>query len=86
VTAFGFRERVSAGMVSVNNSTSGAEAHLPFGGNGRSGNGSRQGGIWVLEQFTRWQALNWDYAGRLQKAQMDTAEPDADLTFRLPPG
>ena len=35
--AFRFRERVSAGMVSVNNSTSGAEAHLPFGGNGRSG-------------------------------------------------
>ena len=27
--AFRFRERVSAGMVSVNNSTSGAEAHLP---------------------------------------------------------
>ena len=31
-------------MVSVNNSTSGAEAHLPFGGNGKSGNGSRQSG------------------------------------------
>jgi acyl-CoA reductase-like NAD-dependent aldehyde dehydrogenase len=71
---FRFRERVSAGMVSVNNSTSGAEAHLPFGGNGRSGNGSRQSGIWVLDQFTRWQAMNWDYSGRLQKAQMDVAE------------
>ena len=73
-SAFRFRERVSAGMVSVNNSTSGAEAHLPFGGNGKSGNGSRQSGIWVLDQFTRWQALNWDYAGKLQKAQMDVAE------------
>ena len=72
--AFRFRERVSAGMVSVNNSTSGAEAHLPFGGNGKSGNGSRQSGIWVLDQFTRWQSMNWDYAGRLQKAQMDIAE------------
>jgi acyl-CoA reductase-like NAD-dependent aldehyde dehydrogenase len=70
-------------MVSVNNSTSGAEAHLPFGGNGRSGNGARQSGIWVLDQFTRWQALNWDYAGRLQKAQMDVAELEADLSFRL---
>ncbi|MBU6164343.1 MAG: aldehyde dehydrogenase family protein, partial [Actinomycetales bacterium] len=49
-----FREGISAGMVSVNNSTSGAEAHLPFGGNGKSGNGSRQSGIWVLDQFTRW--------------------------------
>ena len=68
-------------MVSVNNSTSGAEAHLPFGGNGRSGNGSRQSGVWVLDQFTRWQALNWDHSGRLQKAQMDVAEIDADLGF-----
>ena len=83
--AFRFRERVSAGMVSVNNSTSGAEAHLPFGGNGRSGNGSRQSGVWVLDQFTRWQSMNWDYAGKLQKAQMDTAQLPADPTFRLPP-
>ena len=82
--AFRFRERVSAGMVSVNNSTSGAEAHLPFGGNGKSGNGSRQSGIWVLDQFTRWQAMNWDYAGKLQKAQMDVADVDADVGFRLP--
>ncbi|MDX6734004.1 MAG: alpha-ketoglutaric semialdehyde dehydrogenase, partial [Baekduia sp.] len=83
VHALRFRERVSAGMVSVNNSTSGAEAHLPFGGNGRSGNGSRQSGIWVLDQFTRWQSMNWDYAGKLQKAQMDVDDVDADLDFRL---
>jgi alpha-ketoglutaric semialdehyde dehydrogenase len=81
--AFRFRERVSAGMLSVNNSTSGAEAHLPFGGNGRSGNGSRQSGIWVLDQFTRWQSMNWDYAGKLQKAQMDVAELTGDPDFRL---
>jgi aldehyde dehydrogenase (NAD+) len=82
--AFRFRERVGAGMVSVNNSTSGAEAHLPFGGNGKSGNGSRQSGTWVLDQFTRWQSMNWDYSGRLQKAQMDVADITADLGFRLP--
>ena len=81
--AFRFREGVSAGMVSVNNSTSGAEAHLPFGGNGKSGNGSRQSGIWVLDQFTRWQSLNWDYAGKLQKAQMDVAELMGDAGYRL---
>jgi aldehyde dehydrogenase (NAD+) len=83
--AFRFRERISAGMVSVNNSTSGAEAHLPFGGNGRSGNGSRQSGVWVLDQFTRWQAMNWDYSGKLQKAQMDVANVEADVSFRLTP-
>ena len=82
-TAFRFRERVRAGMVSVNTSTTGAEAHLPFGGNGRSGNGSRQSGVWVLDQFTRWQSLNWDYAGRLQRAQSDVADVAADLGFRL---
>jgi aldehyde dehydrogenase (NAD+) len=81
--AFRFRAGIGAGMVSVNNSTSGAEAHLPFGGNGRSGNGSRQSGRWVLDQFTRWQAMNWDYSGRLQKAQMDTATITPDLEFRL---
>jgi acyl-CoA reductase-like NAD-dependent aldehyde dehydrogenase len=84
LNVFRFRERISAGMVSVNNSTSGAEAHLPFGGNGKSGNGSRQAGIWVLDQFTRWQSMNWDYSGKLQKAQMDTADVPADLSYRLP--
>jgi len=81
--AFKFRERITAGMVSVNNSTSGAEAHLPFGGNGKSGNGSRQSGIWVLDQFTRWQSMNWDYAGKLQKAQMDLVELPGEPDFRL---
>jgi alpha-ketoglutaric semialdehyde dehydrogenase len=80
---FAFRSGIGAGMVSVNNSTSGAEAHLPFGGNGRSGNGSRQSGQWVLDQFTRWQSLNWDYSGRLQKAQMDVATIEPDPHFRL---
>jgi alpha-ketoglutaric semialdehyde dehydrogenase len=82
--AFAFRRGISAGMVSVNNSTSGAEAHLPFGGNGKSGNGSRQSGMWVLDQFTRWQSMNWDYSGRLQKAQIDVAELTPDESFRLP--
>lgn len=82
--AFRFRDRNRAGMLSVNNSTSGAEAHLPFGGNGRSGNGSRLSGIWVIDQFTRWQSMNWDYAGKLQKAQMDIADLPADLGYKLP--
>ena len=84
LNVFRFREQISAGMVSVNNSTSGAEAHLPFGGNGKSGNGSRQSGIWVLDQFTRWQAMNWDYSGRLQKAQIDVADVKADPGYRFP--
>ena len=83
--AFRFRERISAGMVSVNNSTSGAEAHLPFGGQRQERATARASpGMWVLDQFTRWQSMNWDYSGRLQKAQMDVADITADLDFRLP--
>jgi len=78
-----FREGISAGMVSVNNSTSGAEAHLPFGGNGKSGNGSRQSGIWVLDQFTRWQSMYWDWSNKLQKAQMDTVELAHNPDFKI---
>jgi aldehyde dehydrogenase (NAD+) len=81
--AFAFRDGIGAGMVSINNSTSGAEAHLPFGGNGKSGNGSRQSGIWVLDQVTRWKSVNWDFSGRLQKAQMDVTELTPELDFRL---
>ena len=79
--AYIFKTEISAGMTSINNSTTGAEAHLPFGGNGKSGNGSRQSGIWVLDTFTKWQAVNWDMSGKLQMAQMDTGyiEP-RDLT------
>jgi aldehyde dehydrogenase (NAD+) len=80
---FMFKNEISAGMTSINNGTSGAEAHLPFGGNGKSGNGSRQSGIWVLDQFTKWQAVNWDYSGQLQLAQIDT--PSApNLEYVLP--
>lgn len=71
-SAYRFKTEIKAGMTSINNSTTGAEAHLPFGGNGKSGNGSRQSGIWVIDQFTRWQSVNWDVSGKLQLAQMDT--------------
>src|SRR5215472_13791576 len=87
---FQFQRGISAGMISVNNSTSGAEAHLPFGGNGKSGNGSRQSGMWVLDQFTRWQAMNWDYSGHLEGAdgrhrtRRRPALQAHDLTIRFP--
>lgn len=79
-----WKEEIGAGMTSINNSTTGAEAHLPFGGNGKSGNGSRQSGVWVIDQFTRWQSVNWDLSGKLQLAQMDTGYVAADLNYRIP--
>lgn len=78
-----FKNEISAGMSSINNSTTGAEAHLPFGGNGKSGNGSRQSGIWVLDAFTKWHAVNWDMSGHLQLAQMDTAYIQHNENFEI---
>jgi alpha-ketoglutaric semialdehyde dehydrogenase len=46
-------------------------------------NGARQSGVWMLDQVTRWQSMNWDYSGKLQKAQMDVAAIEANLSFRL---
>lgn len=66
-----FKENIQAGMSSINNATTGAEAHLPFGGIKASGNGTRESGIWVLDSYTRWHAVNVDLAGKLQLAQMD---------------
>lgn len=66
-----FKENIDAGMSSINNSTTGAEAHLPFGGTKGSGNGTRESGIWVLDSYTRWHAVNVDLATNLQLAQMD---------------
>ncbi|RYX99787.1 aldehyde dehydrogenase family protein [bacterium] len=67
-----FKNEISAGMSSINNSTTGAEAHLPFGGNGASGNNTRESGIWVIDSYTKWHAVNVDLSGKLQLAQMDT--------------
>ena len=67
-----FKRDIHAGMSSINNSTSGAEAHMPFGGVGWSGNGTRESGQWVLDAYTRWHAVNDDASTRLQLAQIET--------------
>ncbi|MCB0271645.1 MAG: aldehyde dehydrogenase family protein [Bdellovibrionales bacterium] len=70
--AYQFKSNIQSGMCSINNSTTGAEAHLPFGGFKNSGNGTRESGIWVVDAFTQWQAVNDELSGKLQLAQMDT--------------
>ena len=67
-----FKTGIQAGMTSINNTTVGAEAHMPFGGIGWSGNGSRESGMWVLDSYTRWHAVNEDCSGHLQLAQIET--------------
>ena len=74
--AYRFKEGIEAGMTSINNTTNGAEAHMPFGGVKGSGNGTRESGIWVLEAYTYWHGVNDDVSGTLQLAQMDTGYMD----------
>jgi aldehyde dehydrogenase (NAD+) len=78
-----FKTHIEAGMSSINNSTTGAEAHLPFGGIKGSGNGTRESGIWVIDAYTYWHAVNDDMAGKLQLAQMDTEHVEGHSTLNL---
>jgi alpha-ketoglutaric semialdehyde dehydrogenase len=65
---------LEAGITYVNAGTIGAEVHLPFGGTKDTGNGHREAGQAALDVFTEWKSVYVDYSGRLQKAQIDTAE------------
>jgi len=51
-TAQHFVRNVSAGTVMVNAGTFGSEPHLPFGGRGDSGNGTREPGTEALDVYT----------------------------------
>lgn len=73
--AFHAMERMYTGIFYVNSSTIGAEVHLPFGGTKATGNGHREGAMASsLDIFSEWKSIYVDYSGRLQKAQIDTAE------------
>jgi len=74
--AYRYKTGIKAGMTGINNSTTGAEAHLPFGGVKGSGNGTRESGIWVIEAYSYWHAVNDELSGKLQLAQMDVDEID----------
>tara|TARA_B110000881_G_C18494871_1_gene473708 strand:+ start:70 stop:1068 length:999 start_codon:yes stop_codon:yes gene_type:complete len=76
--AYRFKTGIKAGMTGINNSTTGAEAHLPFGGVKGSGNGTRESGIWVIEAYSYWHAVNDELSGKLQLAQMDVEEVDIE--------
>jgi benzaldehyde dehydrogenase (NAD) len=50
--AMALADRLSTGMIHINDQTVNNEAHVPFGGIGASGNGSRFGGLANWEEFT----------------------------------
>jgi acyl-CoA reductase-like NAD-dependent aldehyde dehydrogenase len=73
-TAFRAMRDLEAGITYINAGTIGAEVHLPFGGTKHTGNGHREAGQAALDVFTEWKSIYVDYSGKLQKAQIDTAE------------
>jgi alpha-ketoglutaric semialdehyde dehydrogenase len=73
-TAFRAMRDLEAGITYINAGTIGAEVHLPFGGTKQTGNGHREAGQAALDVFTEWKSIYVDYSGKLQKAQIDTAE------------
>ncbi len=72
--AFRAIEKIEAGITYVNAPTIGAEVHLPFGGVKGTGNGFREAGTEAVKEFSEIKAVYIDYSGRLQKAQIDSAE------------
>lgn len=70
-TAFKAMHDIEAGITYVNGPTIGAEAHMPFGGVKKTGNGHREGGWEVFDFYTETKTVYVDYSGRLQKAQID---------------
>ena len=71
-TAMTAIDELEAGITYVNAPSIGAEIHLPFGGVKQTGNGHREGGTTVLDIFSEWKAVYFDYSQRLQRAQIDT--------------
>ena len=70
--AFRAIDELQSGIVYVNAPTIGAEIQLPFGGTKNTGNGHREAGGSVLDEFSEWKSIYIDYSGRLQRAQIDT--------------
>ena len=71
-TAFRAMTELDNGITYVNAPTIGAEAHLPFGGVKKTGNGHREGGWEVFEFYSETKVVYVDFSGRLQRAQIDT--------------
>ncbi|HET9984815.1 MAG TPA: aldehyde dehydrogenase family protein [Longimicrobiales bacterium] len=69
--AFRAINELDNGITYVNAPTIGAEAHLPFGGVKKTGNGHREGGWEVYEFYSETKVAYVDYSGKLQRAQID---------------
>jgi len=69
--AFRALNELENGITYINAPTIGAEAHLPFGGVKRTGNGHREGGWEVYDFYSETKVGYVDFSGALQRAQID---------------
>ena len=53
-----FARRYRGGVVRINGPTHGSEPHMPFGGEGLSGNGWREPGVQALEFYASWKQVS----------------------------
>jgi len=57
--AMWFAQRVKAGLANINIGTYGSEPHMPFGGFGASGNGTREPGVEALDVYSELKAISF---------------------------
>lgn len=57
--AMWFAQRVKAGAANVNIGTFGSEPHMPFGGFGASGNGTREPGVEALDVYSELKTISF---------------------------
>ena len=69
--AFRALNELDNGITYINAPTIGAEAHMPFGGVKKTGNGHREGGWEVYEFYSETKVGYVDFSGTLQRAQID---------------
>ncbi len=57
--AMWFAQRVKAGLANINIGTYGSEPHMPFGGFGASGNGTREPGVEALDVYSELKTISF---------------------------
>lgn len=57
--AMWFAQRIKAGVANVNMGTYGSEPHMPFGGFGASGNGTREPGVEALDVYSELKSISF---------------------------
>jgi aldehyde dehydrogenase (NAD+) len=63
--AMWFAQRVKAGVANINLGTFGSEPHMPFGGFGASGNGTREPGVEALDVYSELKNISFLTRGNL---------------------